>query len=116
MCRVMEEKDLGFMKIGIDLDGTAWEHRNFFRELIISFQSRGHEIYILTAHVGLDKNDIQLWSRRGFPNPDGYISKIRGQEEIPSRDWKLDTAKKYGLDYIFDDFDTGEVRLVRINE
>lgn len=104
------------MKFGIDLDGTAWENRTLFRELIVSLKSRGHEIHILTSHISLLDADMKLWSARGFPRVDGYICKSGGEEKIPSRSWKIETAKKFNLDYIFDDFDTGEIRLIKINE
>lgn len=102
------------MKIGIDLDGTAWEHRELFIDLINGLKSQGHKIWIITAHIGLIEKDMKLWRNRGFPNVDGYTQKIVGEEGIPSREWKLSKAKEFGYDYIFDDFDTGEVRLVKI--
>lgn len=101
------------MNIGIDLDGTAWEYQDFFKELVVALKQRGHSISIITAHVNLVEADLLLWKRRGFPPVDAYISKVTGEEGIPSREWKLDTAKKYNLDYIFDDFDTKEVRLIK---
>ena len=102
------------MRIGIDLDGTAWEHRELFQELIKSLMLRGHKIYILTSHTKLEEQDLALWVKRGFPSVDGYYSKVAGEEGIPPREWKLKRAKELELDYIFDDFDTKEVRLIRI--
>jgi hypothetical protein len=102
------------MRIGIDLDGTAWEHRELFSELTKYFLQKGDEVYILTSHTNLKDHDLVLWKSRGFPANVKYCSKLSGEEGIPSREWKLSKAKELGLDYIFDDFDTGEVRLIRI--
>lgn len=104
------------MKIGIDLDGTAWDNRELFKELILALKSRGHEIQILTSHISLLDADMKLWRARGFPRVDGYICKSGGEEKVPSREWKINAAKKFQLDYILDDFDTGEIRLIKINE
>ena len=102
------------MNIGIDLDGTAWDHREMFREIILGLKSRGHKVQIITAHINLVDADMRLWANRGFPPVDGYICKEDKDRNIPSREWKLPEARKYGLDYIFDDFDTGEVRLIKV--
>jgi len=102
------------MRIGIDLDGTAWEHREFFIEIIKGLKQLGHTICIITAHVNLANSDMELWKKRGFPTIDEYISKVAGEESIPSREWKLSASKQLHLDYIFDDFDTGDVRLIKI--
>ena len=102
------------MKIGIDLDGTAWDHRELFRDLILGLQNTGHQVGILTAHVNLIYQDLDLWSKRRFPAPDFYCSKKSGEESIPSKEWKIKAAKELGLDYIFDDFDTRNIQLVRI--
>lgn len=102
------------MLVGIDLDGTAWSHQYLFQEIIKSLQSRGHKVGILTAHTGLKEKDLDLWYRRGFPKPDFYISKVEGEQGIPSKEWKLNKAKELNLNYIIDDFDTEEIKIIPI--
>lgn len=104
------------MKIGIDLDGTAWAHRALFKAIIHGLQAYGHSVGILTAHINLEQEDKELWIKRDFPTVDFYVCKSKGEEGIPSSSWKKVKAKELGLDYIFDDFDTyGSVTIVRID-
>ena len=102
------------MKIGIDLDGTAWKYREFFKEFILGFKSRGHILGIITSHVNLKEADIRLWKARGFPDIDFYISKVEGEEAIPSREWKINKSKENNIDYLIDNFDTDDILIVPI--
>jgi hypothetical protein len=103
------------MRIGIDLDGTAWSHRELFKSLIRGLQREGHSVGILTAHTGLEVPDLDLWDRRGFPKPDFYCSKVNGEESIPTKKWKMSKAKELNIDYIIDDFDSFDIiNIVRI--
>ena len=95
------------MKIAIDLDGTAWKHREFFREFVLAMKTRGHEIGILTAHyyeTYLDP-DLKLWKLRGFPKPDFYIAR-KGEDEhrMLIGDWKRKSVLEFEIDVLFDDF------------
>ena len=102
------------MKIGIDLDGTAWRYQEFFKEFIKAMKLRGHTVGIVTAHRGIKQEDLNLWSRRGFPNPDFYISKDEFPERLgeQTRFWKLRVCNINGIEYLFDDFDDGDVKFV----
>ena len=95
------------MKIAVDLDGTAWKHRKFFKEFILGMKARGHIIGILTAHYyeTYAAPDLNLWTRRGFPEPDFYIAK-KGEDEhnMLTGEWKRKMIKLHGIDVLFDDF------------
>jgi len=102
------------VKVGIDLDGTAWKYREFFSILMRAMQKAGLQVGIITAHCNMREEDLQLFSNRRFPTPDFYISKVEGERGIPSREWKIKKCFENGIEYLFDDFDTDEVRLVRV--
>jgi len=102
------------MKIAFDLDGVAWAHRELFRSIAYGLKAKGHEIGILTAHKDLRDADLVLWKARGFPDIDFYISKNESPQTIAQTDksWKLNQFIKYKIDYLFEDWDTGEVQLI----
>ncbi|MCK5617199.1 hypothetical protein KAR91_85840 [Candidatus Pacearchaeota archaeon] len=43
------------MKIAIDMDGTLWQHMNFFRSFMLSMQASGHQVGIMTVHSPKDR-------------------------------------------------------------
>ncbi len=91
------------MKIAIDLDGTAWLHREFFKELVMAFKFMGHEVGILTAHsLDFEEKDIKLWLARGFLKPDFYIAKPDRKSHIG--EFKRNAIKEHNIDVLFDDF------------
>jgi hypothetical protein len=99
--------------IAIDLDGTAWSHTFFFGEIARALQARGHKVGILTSHnERLRFADIDLWGRRGFPPPDFYICKTDAEASIPAAEWKPEMMRKHRIDWLFDDLDTGAIRLL----
>lgn len=103
------------MRIGIDLDGTAWAHRELFKAMIHGFIACGHEVGIVTAHnERLKEADLDLWDARGFLAPSFYIAKSADGRElhVPPEIWKPEMMKKHNLDYLFDDLETEEVRLL----
>lgn len=106
------------MRIAIDLDGTAWKHRQFFSDIVKGLQAAGHKVGILTAHNwALQEADLKLFQARGFNKPDFYYAKTAEEAGIPSRTWKLTQMKKHEIDFLFDDFDTDKtIQLVHINE
>jgi hypothetical protein len=97
------------MRIAFDLDGTVWGNEIIFRDLIQSLKDSGNFIAILTAHVNLEKKDLDLWNRRGLPAVDFYISKVDGEQHIPSREWKILTARAHKFDILFDNFDGDDI-------
>lgn len=101
------------MKIAIDLDGTAWAHRELFRCMINGFIAAGHQVGILTGHnVKSAVADLHLWKARGFPTVHFYIAKETEEAGIPAEIWKPSMMKKHQIDYLFDDLDTNDVRLL----
>lgn len=101
-------------KIAIDLDGTAWKYREEFKILISMLKMGGASVGILTAHINLEIPDLNLWKARGFPEIDFYFSKHPGEEGFPIEQWKIEQCKKYGINFLFDDFDSDTIRLVII--
>jgi len=103
------------VKIAIDLDGTAWFHREFFKDFVNAMQFFGHEIGILTSHnCNLKTKDLELWKQGGFPEPDFYICKTDDEKkelkETPGNNgtWKARMVREYSIDYLFDDLDGNE--------
>ena len=98
------------MKVGIDLDGTAWKYPFLFTEIVKGLKSQGHTVGIVTAHRGLREADLNLWAKRGFPKPDFYISRdtYKGSHKTVKQ-LKLAMAKD--LDYLIDDFDTDSIQI-----
>lgn len=91
------------MRIAIDLDGTAWLHREFFKSFTKAMKKDGHEIGILTAHSHDYRNkDLDLWAKRGFPAPDFYIS--MGDEFELIGEFKRWAVDYHRIDVLFDDF------------
>ena len=106
------------MVIGLDLDGTAWDFRFFFSEIMSGLQARGHKVGILTSHNGdkLKKADLHLFKSRGFPKPDFYIAKTKQEASIPPREWKPAMMDKHGIGYLFDDFDSKTIEVIIKNK
>ena len=106
-----------YMKIAFDLDGTCWEHRELFSAIIKGLRDQGHMVGILTAHnETLEKPDLALWKARGFPDVNFYIAKTTECRDIPSFDWKMSMCKGESIDFLFDDFDTGDIKLIKITK
>jgi len=95
------------MKVAIDLDGTAWSYPAVFSDIMEAMQKSGHQVGILTAHnVRSKDSDIDLFKRRGLPNPDFYIAKESEESGIKPRVWKPAMMKKHNIDMLWDDFDS----------
>ena len=96
------------MKISIDLDGTLWDHMEFFRELMKSMQAAGHRVGILTGHAHDTKErDVDLMLARGFPRPDFYFGRTSTYMPFNGAKFKSSVILKYGIDVHFDDLDYG---------
>lgn len=103
----------GALRIAIDLDGTAWSFTAFFIELMRALQARGHKVGILTSHnESMRSADLNLFSRRGFPAPDFYIAKRTDEAHIAASQWKPAAMRLHAIDWLFDDLDTREIRLL----
>lgn len=93
------------MKISIDLDGTAWRHREFFGALTRAMKSTGHTIGILTSHEDtIKKADCDLFLARFGAVPDFWIGRYVNEPFMDHREWKIQKAKENNIDYHFDDW------------
>jgi hypothetical protein len=99
------------MKVSFDLDDTAWKYRTFFRELAHALKAAGHTVGMLTGHGDASReSDFALWEARGFPpadfllNADDCMRAGVMWHDTPQRTWKLQLARKMGIDAHFDDF------------
>lgn len=100
------------MKIAIDLNGTAWFHKELFKELLWGLHSRGHEIGVLTANwPNRKEKNLEHWESLGYPEPEFYIDKDEKAKEIykPLKGnnglWKAEMVSKHEIDYLFCDLD-----------
>jgi hypothetical protein len=104
------------MRVGFDLDGTAWKYRELFVLVASALKNKGIQIGIVTLHRGLREPDIKLWLARGFPPIDFYYS----VDEYPTlvaptvQLWKQTVCKLNNIDYLFDDFESDEIKLIGI--
>ena len=95
------------MKIAFDLDGTIWSYQRMFAQLHGVLSLSGHEVGILTEHLGAQEADRTLLCRRGFRPFDFYIGKTKENvmEGEDSASWKLRMMTQYDIDLLFDDCD-----------
>ncbi len=101
------------MKVGIDFHGTANAHPEFFAGVMRALRDSGHEVGIVTAAPQWSSAAIMDELRRlGFPRPDFVVAKSGVEQMIPNIAWKHMVMRRDRIDYLFDDFDTGQVRLV----
>jgi hypothetical protein len=104
------------MKIAIDVDGTALERPEFFIAFMKGMQSSGHKVGFLTSrNTNLDYSTLEELDECGFPPPDFYISKTDAEKtyfkSLPENNgyWKAAMVKAHKIDYLFDDFDSGNL-------
>ena len=103
------------MKISIDLDGTLYSHMGFFRNLMISMQSHGHKVGILTGHNDKSKNHVYSTLKRlNFPTPDFYLGRTEKYMPLNGAHYKSDMILEHKIDIHFDDFDYDNVETKRI--
>jgi hypothetical protein len=99
------------MKISLDLDGSVWSHKSFFRELMIAMQAAGHQVGILTAHRDIHRDaDLFLLTAENFPMPDFFYCRPY-KSHLTYAEFKAQTILNEGIDIAFDDcnFDGTEV-------
>lgn len=101
------------MVISIDLDGTAWRHREFFREFVRAMKNEGHTVGILTSHEDtISHADCNLFVARFGVRPDFWIGRYVGETFEDHKEWKIQKARQNGVNYHFDDWATfGEVEM-----
>ncbi len=96
------------MKISIDLDGTAWSHKAFFRDLMKAMQMLGHQVGILTAHRSIHRDaDLLLMAQEGFVKPSFYLCRPY-QSGDNYAEFKAKAILAEGIDIHFDDCDFGK--------
>jgi phosphoserine phosphatase len=101
------------MRIGIDFHGTIDAHPDYFAAVMRELRDAGHEVGVVTAAPQLSTGEILRRVRAlGLPDPDFVIAKTGVEQAIPNIAWKHLVMRRDRIDYLFDDFDTGEVRLV----
>jgi hypothetical protein len=99
------------VKISLDLDGTVWSHKSFFRELMIAMLKAGHEVGILTAHRDIHKDaDLFLLTAENFPKPSFFYCRSY-KSRFTYAEFKAHTILNEKIDIHFDDcnFDGTEV-------
>jgi len=102
------ETETKVLTISMDLDGTLFDYLSFFKTLMLSFQSRGHKVGILTGHSCTceiqDKNKLRAL---GFPEPDFYLGRTVKYMPLNGAHFKSDMIIRHGIDIHFDDYDYG---------
>ena len=99
------------MKISLDLDGTVWSHKAFFRAFMLAMQGAGHKVGILTAHRDIHRDaDLLLLDKEGFPSPSFFLCRPY-QSSDSYAEFKAKTILSEKIDIAFDDcnFDGNEV-------
>lgn len=105
------------MVVAIDLDGTSFAYPDLFAHLMRSLQAQGHTVGILTAHhVSRQQEDLFQLFQLGFPKPDFYIGKHTDELSIPSKRWKPKVMHELGIEYLFDDYNSDEIKLISTKE
>jgi hypothetical protein len=92
------------LRIALDLDGTLWQYKTFFRELAWALTKAGHEVGILTGHAGGKEADLHQLELQGFPPPAFFINGDGRDVEGDHKTWKQVRAKANGVDVLFDDW------------
>ncbi len=101
------------MRVGIDFHGTIDAHPDYFAAVMRALRDAGHQVGVVTAAPQWSAGDVLLKVRAmGLPEPDFVIAKSGVEQAIPNIAWKHMVMCRDRIDYLFDDFDTGQVRLV----
>lgn len=94
------------------MDGTLWQHMNFFRNFMQAMQNAGHEIGIMTVHSPkIENRDKDLMRKRKFPNPDFFLNTAYRNEGESQGNWKARMVTEHQIDYLFDDFSYGDPKM-----
>jgi hydroxymethylpyrimidine pyrophosphatase-like HAD family hydrolase len=101
------------MRVGVDFHGTANAHPEYFVEVVRVLRRAGHQVGIVTAApLAALPSIIEEWRGLGISGPDFVIGKTGVERAIPNVVWKHMVMRRARLDYLFDDLDTGRVRLI----
>lgn len=93
------------MIISIDLDGTAWRHREFFGAFARAMKKDGHKVGILTSHEDtIAGADMALFKARFGIEADFWIGRKVNEGFENHKDWKVLKLKEFNIDYHFDDW------------
>ena len=102
------------MKISVDIDGTLYAHKAFFRELFRLCGSAGHSIGILTGHSAeCEQKDRAELAAMGF-TVDFYLGRTAEYMSRNGMHFKRDMILAHGIDLHFDDLDYGLADTTRI--
>jgi hydroxymethylpyrimidine pyrophosphatase-like HAD family hydrolase len=103
------------MKISLDMDGTCIAKSEFFRELMVSMQARGHKVGILTGRpdTGQAQTFEQL-SKLGFPKPDFYFGRTPEYMPLNGAHFKSMVIKREKIEIHFDDYDYDNKDTIKI--
>lgn len=105
------------MKVAIDIDGTLKAHPELFSELARALRARGHTVGILTAHHESRERYDRAWLKRiGFPRPAFFLCKTTEELPIPAWRWKPAVMERERIDYLFDDLNSSEIKLLTTRE
>lgn len=101
------------LKVGFDLDGTAWKFRAPLRELAHGLKLRGHQVGIITGHDdSIREADLRLWEARGYPKADFLLNasdrEREGISDHGQRQWKGELCKRHGVTLHIDDWGTND--------
>ena len=105
------------MKVAIDLDGVAFKHPEFVKELWNSLIKNGNTVGVLTAHFkDLMYVDLFKMKELGLPRPNFYIHREEGENLIGK--FKADAVKDFEIDVLIDDLggDNSEIKKTFIEE
>ncbi len=101
------------MRVGIDFHGTADTHPSYFLDVMRQLRQAGHSVGIVTATPNWSRAALlKQWQALGLPDPDFVIMKTGVEQTIPNIAWKHLVMRRNHIDLLFDDLDTGEVRLI----
>jgi FMN phosphatase YigB (HAD superfamily) len=94
------------VRISFDLDGTAYDFPEFFRELAWAMKERGHEVGVLTGHKHESaEHDSEKLVEMGFPRPDFYFGRTAEYMHLNGAHRKSDVIRDFEIAIHFDDYD-----------
>lgn len=102
------------MKISIDLDGTLYAHREFFRVLMELFQSVGHCVGILTGHSAESEVQDRAKLLAIGCKPDFYLGRTERYTALNGAVFKREMIIEHNIDLHFDDNDYGNPVSIRL--
>jgi len=105
------------MRVGIDFHGTVNAYPEYFAQVMRELRGHGHRVGIVTGAPEWSRAKIlERMTELGLPRPDFLIMKSGVEQAIPNVTWKHLVMRREGIDLMFDDLDTGVVRLIERSE